>query len=256
MKEIIKYFKSLDFSNPEVCIILGSGLSSFQTNIKDKIIVNYDNIPGFLNTSVEGHNSRFIFGTVDNVPIMCADGRFHYYEGYSFDEVGLIIKVFNLFKPKLCIITNSSGCLNLDWSLGSLTLIDKFIDYSFISSVDPQYHDFKSKKYFSLIKDVALKLNTSLNNGNYTFTTGPTYETSAEIKEIIDLGGDAVGMSTFPEFLKCQELNIETVVISCMTNYGAGLIDKNEITHKEVLINADKSKDIFNRLLTNFIGSM
>ena len=94
MKEIIKYFKSLDFSNPEVCIILGSGLSSFQTNIKDKIIINYDNIPGFLNTSVEGHNGRFIFGIVDNVPIMCADGRFHYYEGYSFDEVGLIIKVF------------------------------------------------------------------------------------------------------------------------------------------------------------------
>ena len=256
MKEIIKYFKSFEFSNPEVCIILGSGLSSFQTNIRDKIIVNYDNIPGFLTTSVEGHNGRFIFGTVENVPIMCADGRFHYSEGYSFDEVGLIIKVFNLFKPKLCIITNSSGCLNLDWSLGSLTLIDKFIDYSFISSVDPQYHDFRSKKYFSLIKDVALKLNTSLNNGNYTFTTGPTYETSAEIKEIIDLGGDAVGMSTFPEFLKCQELNIETVVISCMANYGAGLIDENEITHKEVLINAHISKDIFNRLLPNFIGSM
>ena len=77
-----------------------------------------------------------------------------------------------------------------------------------------------------------------------------------EIKEIINLGGNAVGMSTFPEFLKSQELNMETLVVSCMTNYGAGLIEKNKITHKEVLLNADKSKDVFNRILTNFIGSM
>ncbi len=78
----------------------------------------------------------------------------------------------------------------------------------------------------------------------------------AEIKEIINLGGNAVGMSTFPEFLKCQELNMETIVISCLTNYGAGLIEKNTITHKDVLLNANKSKDIFNKILTNFIGSM
>ena len=256
MEKIINFFNSLNFSKPEVCIILGSGLSSFQKEINNKIFVDYENIPGFLSTSVEGHKGRFIFGTVNKIPVMCADGRFHYYEGYSFNQVGLIIKVFSLFNPNLCIITNSSGWLNLNWSLGSLMLVDKFIDYSFIKSVDPQYHDFKSKKYFKLIEKLALKLNIPLNNGNYTFTTGPTYETSAEIKEIINLGGNAVGMSTLPEFLKCQELNIETLVISCMTNYGAGLIEKNKITHKEVLLNADKSKDIFNRLLTNLIGSM
>jgi len=256
MKEIIKYLNSFDFSKPEVCIILGSGLSSFQTEIKNKIIVDYDNIPGFLKTSVEGHKGRFIFGTVNKTPVMCADGRFHYYEGYSFDQVGIIIKIFSLFNPNLCIITNSSGCLNLNWPLGGLMLVEKFIDYSFIKSVNPQYHGFKSKKYFKHIKKTALRLNIPLNNGNYTFTTGPTYETSAEIKEIIKLGGNAVGMSTFPEFLKCKELNIETIVISCLTNYGAGLIKKNKITHKEVLLNAHKSKDIFNRVLINFIGSM
>ena len=168
---------------------------------------------------------------------MCADGRFHYYEGHTFDQVGIIVKVFSLFNPNLCIITNSSGCLNLNWPLGSLMLVDKFIDYSFIKSVDHQYHDFKSKKYFKIIKKIAAKLNISLKNGNYAFTTGPTYETSAE-------------------FLKCQELNMETIVISCLTNYGAGLIEKNTITHKDVLLNANKSKDIFNKILTNFIGSM
>ena len=256
MKEIIQYFNSLNFTKPKVCIILGSGLSSFETEIKNKTIIDYDNIPGFLSTSVEGHKGRFIFGTVNKTPVMCADGRFHYYEGYSFNQVGIIVNVFSLFNPNLCIITNSSGCLNLNWPLGSLMLVDKFIDYSFINSIEPEYHEFKSKKYFNSIKKIALKLNIPLKNGNYTFTTGPTYETSAEIKEIINLGGNAVGMSTFPEFLKSQELNMETLVVSCMTNYGAGLIEKNKITHKEVLLNADKSKDVFNRILTNFIGSM
>ena len=256
MRKIMKYFNSLNFSKPKVCIILGSGLGSFQKEIKKKVIVDYDDIPGFLNTSVEGHNGRFIFGEVNSVPIICADGRFHYYEGYNFNQVGMIVKTFSLFNPALCIITNSSGCLNLDWELGSLMLVNKFIDYSFIKSVNPEYHDFKSKKYFNHIKEVAIKLNITLNNGNYTFTTGPTYETSAEIKEIIELGGSAVGMSTFPEFLKSQELNMETIVLSCLTNYGAGLIRESEITHKYVLINADKSKNMFNKLLTKFIESM
>ena len=94
MKEIIKYFNSLNFSKPKVCVILGSGLSSFQTEIKNKTIVNYDKIPGFLNTSVEGHEGRFIFGTVNKIPVMCADGRFHYYEGHTFDQVGIIVKDF------------------------------------------------------------------------------------------------------------------------------------------------------------------
>ena len=256
MKKIKKYFDSINFSNPKICIILGSGLSSFQTRIDNKKMVDYSDIPGFLTTTVEGHKGQFIFGSINNIPIMCADGRFHYYEGYSFEQVGLIVNIFNLFKPKLCIITNSSGCLNINWPLGSLMMADKFLDYSFINSVEPMFHNFTSKKYFKLAQDIAIKSDICLNKGNYTFTTGPTYETSAEINEIIELGGDAVGMSTFPEFLKCKELNIETLVISCMTNYGAGLVNNKEITHEEVLTNADKSKKTFNKFLYLLIENM
>ena len=256
MNKTLKYINTFNFNKPDICIILGSGLSSFINNINNKIIIDYNDIPDFSNTGVEGHTGQLIMGNINNINIMCASGRFHYYEGHSFEKVGEIIQLFNNYSPKLCIITNSSGCLDLSWDLGTLMLADQFIDYSFIKDSQHKTYKMKSKKYFNKMLSIAKKNNIDIKKGAYTYTTGPTYETAAEINDIIKLGGKAVGMSTFPEFLKCEELAINSVIISCLTNYGAGLVDDKKIKHDDVLHNAKKFETLFNELLIKFIESM
>ena len=185
----------------------------------------------------------FIYGYINEVPILCAQGRFHYYEGHSFEKVGAIIKIFNYYKPNNIIITNSSGCLRLDWEIGSFMLVEKFIDFSFIESNTPKFYNLKNE------------LSLDIYRGTYTYTIGPTYETEAEIQEIISLGGDAVGMSTFPEYLMCKKLNINPIIVSCLTNYGAGLVNK-KVLHKDVLKNAEDVKADFNLLIKKIIRNI
>ena len=256
MNNTLKYLDQFITHPIDASIILGSGLSSFIDSINNKIILDYSNIPNFLNTKVEGHHGQLVIGNINGVNIICANGRFHYYEGHSFDEIGLLIKIFKHYNSKICIITNSSGCLNLNWDLGSLMVANKFIDYSFINSNKPKTHNYKSNKYLNKLLKLAKHNNIKLNQGTYTFTTGPVYETAAEIKDIIKNGGNAVGMSTFPEFVNCEKINLDNIVISCLTNYGAGLINNEKIKHIDVLNNANKYKNDFNELLIKFIESM
>jgi len=239
---IIKQINSAIKSPPEICIVLGSGLGGFPEILKNKEYLLYSDIKGFPTTSVSGHVGQFIYGYLHDTPILCAQGRFHYYEGFSFEEVGIIVKTFNFYKPKKIIITNSVGCLRLDWNIGDFININKFIDFSFINS--------NSIKEYKLNENI-----TNLKNGTYAYTIGPTYETSAEIKEIISCGGDVVGMSTFPEYLMCEQLNIEPLIISCLTNYGAGLINK-EVKHTDVLENALKVEKKFENLIIDIIQNI
>ena len=178
-KEIIKQIDTIISESPKICIILGSGLDGLIDSIDNKKTIPYSQINGFITTSVQGHVGQFIYGYIDGIPILCAQGRFHYYEGYSFETVGIIIKIFNHYKPNNMIITNSSGCLRLDWEIGSFMLVKKFIDFSFIESNTP--------KIYKLNHDLDL----NIYSGTYTYTIGPTYETESEIQEIISLGGDA-----------------------------------------------------------------
>ena len=245
MNKIINQINSFIENPPKICIVLGSGLDNFTKQLKNKKILKYDDISGFLKTKVEGHSGEFVYGYIDDIPLLCAKGRFHYYEGHTFEDVGIIIKLFHYYNPKRIIITNSSGCLRLDWEIGDFMLVNKFIDFSFIDSNKP-------KQY---IMDQSLDDNLNIHKGTYTYTIGPTYETKAEIQEIINLGGHAVGMSTFPEYLMCIKLNIKPIIISCLTNYGAGLINE-EIKHEDVLLNANKFKKRFNALILKIIQNI
>ena len=242
-KEIVTQINSIISESPKVCIILGSGLDGLIDSIKNKKILPYEQIQGFLKTSVEGHVGQFIYGNIGEIPILCAQGRFHYYEGYSFKQIGLTIKIFDYYKPNNIIITNSSGCLRLDWEIGNFMLVEKFIDFSFIDSNIPKIYKLKNN------------INLDIYRGAYTYTIGPTYETESEIKEIIDIGGEAVGMSTFPEYLMCKKLGINPIIISCLTNYGAGLINK-KVLHKDVLKNAENVKTDFNLLIKKIIRNI
>ena len=255
LKHAIKHISSKINQNPKIGLILGSGLDFFINSIDNKIIIPYDSIPSFYKTNVKGHKGEFIYGEINNIPIICARGRFHYYEGYTFNEVGSIIKIFNSINTELCIITNSSGCLDTSWEIGSLMLSDSIIDFSFIDSPNHIVHKFKKTQYVDLAKNIAKNNNIRLYEGAYVYTTGPSYETPAEIQEIITLGGKAVGMSTFPEYLKCIELNQDFLIISCLTNYGAGL-NNAIVSHEDVLLNADRSKKTFSQYISNIIQNI
>jgi len=244
-KKIIKKINTIVTHPPKACIVLGSGLDGLVDSIQNKKIISYEHIDGFIKTSVLGHVGQFIYGYIRGVPILCAQGRFHYYEGHSFEDVGIIIKIFDYYKPDNIIITNSSGCLRLDWEIGKFMLVEKFIDFSFMNSNKPEIYE--------LNKNLNLKINTY--RGTYTYTIGPTYETEAEIQEIIKLKGDAVGMSTFPEYLMCRKLGISPIIISCLTNYGAGLI-KKKVLHEDVLKNAENVKIEFSLLIKKIIQNI
>jgi purine-nucleoside phosphorylase len=246
MKKIINRLNEIINIYPKICIILGSGLDVFIDSITEKKIIPYASIDGFLKTNVSGHKGEFIYGLINNIPILCANGRFHYYEGYSFDQVGIFINIFNQYAPKKIIITNSSGCLRHNWNIGEFMIVNKFIDFSFINTNKP-------KEY--VLQNNNLTANLDVYLGTYTYTIGPTYETKAEIDEIITLGGDVVGMSTFPEYLACQKLNINPLIISCLTNYGAGLSNK-KVEHIDVLLNATKAKNKFNKLIIKLIENI
>ena len=244
-KKIIETIDSIITKPPEICIVLGSGLDGLIDSIENKKIIPYNQIDTFIKTSVQGHIGQFIYGYIEGIPVLCAQGRFHYYEGYSFEDFGIIIKVFNYYKPNNIIITNSSGCLRLDWKIGEFMLVEKFIDFSFINSNTPKIYKLNNN----------LNFNINAYHGTYTYTIGPTYETEAEIKEIINLGGDAVGMSTFPEYLMCQKLGISPIIISCLTNYGAGLV-KKKVLHQDVFENGKNVKLEFNLLIKKIIQNI
>ena len=237
-----KVFDESQF-NGNTAIIIGSGLGKLADTLNDKCIISYNDIPHYPKSTIEGHDGELVVGTFQNQQIIAGKGRFHYYEGYSFEDVGIIIKIFNHYKPNNIIITNSSGCLRLDWGIGSFMLVEKFIDFSFMNSNKPQIHKVKND------------LNLNIYRGTYAYTIGPTYETEAEIKEIIDLGGDAVGMSTFPEYLMCEKLNLSPIIVSCLTNYGAGLKEK-KVLHSHVLKNAKKTNEKFNLLIKKIIKNI
>ena len=239
---LIKQINAIIKDTPKVCLILGSGLGDFPDILENKKSILYSDISGFLETSVSGHVGQFIFGYLHKTPILCARGRFHYYEGFSFNDVGIIVEIFNYYRPNKIIITNSVGCLRLDWKIGDFININQFIDFSFISSnqIEKYYLD---------------ENETDLKNGTYAYTIGPTYETKSEIQEIISNGGDVVGMSTFPEYLMCKKLSIEPIIISCLTNYGAGLIDE-KVRHEDVLTSASKANNKFNYLIDRIIQNI
>ena len=256
INKIIKYLNKYIPTKPEICLVLGSGLNSFKKKLKNRIDINYKDIPGFLTTSVSGHEGMFSFAYIGETPILCANGRFHYYEGYSFEEVGCIVQIFKKLNPQISIITNSSGCLQLNWDLGSFMIVDNFLDFSFIESDDAKFYNIAKTSDYDKILKIAKKNNIILHEGTYTYTMGPSYETKAEIKEIISLGGDAVGMSTFPEYLMCKKENLNAIFIACLTNYGAGLKKNKEVNHADVLKGANDSSKNFEKLIISIIENI
>ena len=239
---------------PQTAVILGSGLGSFVDCMEDTISIPYTDIPQYPRPTVLGHAGEWIFGYINKKPLICASGRFHYYEGFSMKEITMPVSVIHGLGCTQLIITSAAGCLNKEWQVGDLMLINGYLDYTFRkSSNSPEIISFeKNVNKLKRIQKRASDLGIMLREGIYTWSMGPSYETPAEIQDIISLGGNAVGMSTVPEMMKTQELGIDIIGISCLTNYGAG-IKREKLSHEDVLEISHHVKTKFSRILIEIV---
>ena len=235
---------------PHMAIILGSGLGKFVEGMKETIVIPYADITEYPCSNISGHASKWVFGYINNNPIIIANGRSHYYEGFTMEEITLPVSIAHSLGCQLLIITNAAGCLKKEWDIGDLMLITGYLDYSFRRNSNPPVivpfdkNTEKQKK----IKKIASDTGILLRKGVYAWALGPSYETPAEIRDIISWGGNAVGMSTVPEMMKAQELRLDVLGISCLTNYGAGM-DGANLSHENVLEESRRAQKSLSKLL-------
>ncbi|MBL7574945.1 purine-nucleoside phosphorylase [Peptoniphilus asaccharolyticus DSM 20463] len=265
MNKSIEYIKSLTNVQPEIGIVLGSGLGDFGETIEDKIVIPYKNIPEFPTSTVVGHEGSLIFGKVRGKNIVAMQGRIHFYEGQGIDKVVYPIKVMADLGIKTLIVTNACGGVNKEFKPGDLMLIKDHINFSgqnpLIGPNDekgPRFPDMTytySNKLRELSKDVGEKLGINLQEGVYMYFTGPNYETPAEIVFARTIGADAAGMSTVPEVIVARHRGIEVLGISCITNMAAGILDQ-PLNHQEVIEVSNIIKEDFKNLVQGIIEVM
>ncbi|MBR1816499.1 MAG: purine-nucleoside phosphorylase [Lachnospiraceae bacterium] len=253
-------------NKPEIAIILGSGFGDFGETIDNKTYINYNDIDDFPISTVSGHAGRFILGNIGDKNVICMQGRVHYYEGYTMDKVVLPIRLMKLLGADTLILTNAAGGINKKFKPGSLMAITDHIT-SFVPSpligenIDnlgtrfPDMSEVYNKELLSVLDKTAEKLGISLEHGVYIQTTGPNYETPAEINMYRLLGADAVGMSTACEAIAAKHMGMSIAGISCITNMAAGISDA-PLSHSEVKETADRTAATFQHLLREFILSI
>lgn len=251
--------KKTDFV-PEVAIVLGSGLGDYADDIKVECEINYSEIDGFPVSTVVGHAGKFIFGYVDDIPVVCMKGRVHYYEGYDVSDVVLPTRLMKLMGAKTLFLTNAAGGINTNFMAGDLMLITDQISVfapnplmgQNIDELGVRFPDMSNVydvKLQEIIKETARELSIPLQQGVYLQFTGPSYESPAEVKMAGLLGADAVGMSTTVEAIAANHMGMQICGISCISNMAAG-ISKTPLSHAEVQEAANKASANFKKLVT------
>lgn len=254
--------KKINFT-PEIALILGSGLGNYASKIKIEATLDYHDIDGFPVSTVPGHQGRYIFGYVENVPVVCMQGRVHYYEGYPISDVVLPIRLMKLMGAKVLFLTNAAGGINKNFHAGDFMLIRDQIS-SFVPSpligpnIDelgvrfPDMSDIYDQKLRHVIRRTAGHLEIPLHEGVYIQLTGPNYESPAEVQMCKALGADAVGMSTACEAVAANHMGMQICGISCISNLACG-ISEQPLNHAEVQEMADKAAPLFEKLVTGCI---
>ncbi len=245
---------------PKTALILGSGLGDYAKHIKIEATVFYHEIDGFPVSTVEGHKGQLIFGYIDEIPVVCMQGRVHYYEGYAMSDVVLPVRLMRLLGAEILFLTNAAGGIRQGFQAGDFMLIEDQIS-SFVPSpligpnIDelgvrfPDMSEIYDKSLRKIVKRTAMELDIELKEGVYVQTQGPNYESPAEIAMYRMMGADAVGMSTACEAVAANHMGMKIVGISCISNLAAG-ISPMPLTHKEVQESADAAAPKFQKLVT------
>lgn len=248
---------------PDVALVLGSGLGNYAENIKIEAEVSYSDIPGFPVSTVPGHAGKFIFGYVGDVKVVCMKGRIHFYEGYDIKDVVLPHRVMKMLGAKILFLTNASGGLGEGFGAGDLMLITDHVSMfapnpligENIDEFGPRFPDMSNvykKDLQDVIRAVAKENGIDLKEGVYAQLTGPSFESPAEIRLLGKLGVSAVGMSTVNEAIAANHMGMRICGVSCISNLAAGLSD-SPLSHEEVQEAADKAAPLFTKLVTESI---
>ncbi len=259
------YQKKINFK-PEVALILGSGLGDYADDIKVVDTLDYHDIEGFPVSTVPGHKGRFIFGYVGDVPVVCMQGRVHYYEGYEMSDVVLPTRLMKMMGAKVLFLTNAAGGIKQGFQAGDFMLITGQIS-SFVPSplrganIDelgtrfPDMSHIYDENLQTIVKKTALNLNIPLKEGVYVQFSGPAYESPEEITMARMIGADAAGMSTACEAVAANHMGMKIVGISCISNMASG-ISPVPLTHTEIQETADRVAPMFKQLVTESIKNI
>jgi purine-nucleoside phosphorylase len=251
---------------PQVALVLGSGLGGFADEFSEAVAIPYSEIPGFATSTAEGHAGRLVIGKVDAVPVIAMQGRVHFYEGYTLEEVTFPIRVFKLLGIRRLVLTNAAGGIDTELSQGSLMVISDHLNLMGVNPLrgpnddrfGPRFPDMSeaySRELQQLAVEEARTLGIELRRGVYAALAGPCYETPAEIHMFRACGADAVGMSTVPENIVARQMGIEVLGISCITNMAAGISDE-PINHAEVMETGQRVRETFTKLLRGVIARL
>jgi purine-nucleoside phosphorylase len=259
MKNAVNYINSKikDFK-PEIGIILGSGLGEIADEIKG-ISIPYSEIQGFKSSGVQGHAGKLVIGEFCSQKIVAMQGRLHYYEGNTLQEVVFPVRVMKLLGIEKLIVTNAAGGINTSFSAGDLMIISDHINMLGNNPLIGKNDDELGSRFFdmtyaydksliNIAEKTAQELNIKVQKGVYAAMTGPCYETPSEVKMLRLLGADAVGMSTVPEVIAANHMKLKVLGISCITNMAAGIIEA-PLNHEEVIETANRVKNDFQALV-------
>ena len=247
---------------PKIAIILGSGLGEFAESLSEKVLISTSDIPHYPASTVAGHQGKLVFGFQENVPLMVVQGRTHYYEGLPFFKISWVVRIMAEMGISILIVTNAAGGTNPSYLPGDLMLIKDHINLMFGNPLIGSPDDKTSNSSFGinmyddelcrLTENSAEVMGIALRKGVLLATSGPSYETAAEIKMARKFGADAVSMSTIPEVIMAKFLGIRTVGISLITNMATGL-SAAILSHTEVTRMAEQSKLKFQKLISGMI---
>ena len=251
---------------PRVGLVLGSGLGAFADEFASATRIDYKKIPNFPRSTAVGHAGRLVIGKVGAVGVAAMQGRVHFYEGYTLQQVIFPMRVFARMGIRAVILTNAAGGINRDYKQGCLVVLRDHINLQgsnpLIGPNDERFglrfHDM-TQAYWKPYREAGLeegrRLGVDIYEGVYAALTGPSYETPAEIRALRTLGADLVGMSTVPEVIAARHMGLRVLGISCVTNMAAGILDQ-PINHEEVLETGERVKGQFVALLRAVIPRM
>ncbi|WP_282787205.1 purine-nucleoside phosphorylase [Flavobacterium croceum] len=263
VQETVDFILEKTQFTPEYGVILGSGLGSFTNDIDVEYVLDYASIPNFPVSTVQGHKGALVFGKVGGKNVVAMQGRFHYYEGYSMQEVTFPVRVMKYLGVKKLIVSNASGGVNTSYKVGSIVCITDHINMMpehplrgknderfgprFVNMSEPY-----SKAMISKVKQIANENDITVHDGVYLGLQGPTFETLHEYKMVKIFGADCVGMSTVPEVIVARHMELETFGLSVITDMGD---EENieEVNHAEVLKAAQQAEPHVRKLIRELI---
>ncbi|WP_152398318.1 purine-nucleoside phosphorylase [Paenibacillus cellulositrophicus] len=266
IQEAAAFIQSKGGVQPEVGLILGSGLGILADLIQDSISIAYEDIPHFPVSTVEGHAGELLLGTIEGRSVVLMKGRFHMYEGYGPEVTAFPVRVMKELGVKSLLVTNAAGGINTAFEPGDLMVLTDHLNMTgrnpLIGANDPalgvRFPDMSeaySRRLRQLLKETAASKNIPIREGVYAGLLGPTYETPAEIRMLRTLGADAVGMSTVSETIVARHAGLEVLGISCISNMAAGILDQ-PLSHEEVMETTERVREKFLGLVLAVIPHM